>query len=104
MKYLVLTVLILAGCGKDGSNGIPGPAGQPGTPGTQVTEIQLCPGTPTYPSTFVEFAQCVNGNLYAVYSANDGFWTYLPPGTYSSNAIGSSCNFQVLSNCQVVPQ
>lgn len=82
-------------------NGAPGADGQAGAPGTLVTPVQLCQGTTTYPSTFVEEAFCVGGNLYAVYSANDGFLTEIVPGSYSSNAIGSSCGFTVGSNCQI---
>lgn len=106
MRYFILLFgLFSISCGGQGQPGqsIQGPQGSPGSPGTQIGEVQLCPGTPVYPNTFVEFAQCVDGDLYAVYSANDGFWTYLPPGNYQSNAIGSSCNFQVVFGCTVVP-
>lgn len=68
-----------------------------------ITPVQFCPNvTPTYPTTFPEVAFCIQGNLYAVYSANDGFLTLIPPGVYSSNAVGSSCTFTVLNNCQIV--
>lgn len=66
--------------------------------------VQFCPGTTVYPSIFNEVGICTNTNLYAVYSANNGFLTLIPPGTYQSNAIGSSCNFTVYPNCVVVPQ
>ncbi len=84
-----------------GPSGAPGLNGSNGTDGTTVTPVQLCPGETVYPSTFVEYAFCIQGHLYAVYSANGGFETYLPPGTYSSDAIGSSCTFTVGDNCQI---
>lgn len=99
MKKLILLTLVLAACGQP-QKGDPGPRGMDGT---IITSVQLCPGTTTYPSTFVEVAFCINNSLYAVYSANNGFLTYLPPGTYSSNAIGSACSFTVLPGCTVAP-
>src|SRR5271165_5495559 len=63
--------------------------------------VQFCPGNTTYPNEFNEVGICYMGNLYGVYSANNGFLTYIPPGYYSSNAIGSSCNFYVNSNCVI---
>lgn len=69
--------------------------------GTVITPIQFCPGTTNYPSTFVELGFCINNSLYAVYSYANGFLTEVPPGNYSSNAIGSSCNFVVLPNCVI---
>lgn len=72
--------------------------GAPGTPGSIVEPIQFCPGTPSYPSTFPEVGFDINGSIYAVYSANDGFLTLIPPGVYISNAVGSSCNFTVNTN------
>jgi len=75
--------------------------GSNGTPGTLITPIQFCPGTVSYPSVFPETGFCIQGNIYAVYSANDGFLTLLPPGVYTSNAIGNSCNFTVTANCTV---
>lgn len=90
--------------GQVGGTGPAGPQGAPGSPGlnaTPVTMIKLCPGVTTYPTVFVEYAFCIGGSLYATYSANDGFTTILPPGRYSSNAIGSSCNFIVTSGCNI---
>lgn len=89
--------------GQDGQSivGPQGPQGDPGAPGTVVTWVQFCQGTTTYPSTYIEGGFCINNNLYAVYSANNGFLVYLPPGNYSSNAINSSCSFTVLPNCQI---
>lgn len=84
--------------GKDGSNGTNGSNGSNGANGTDatpVTIVKLCPGVTTYPSTFVEVAIKVGGKLYAVYSLNNGFLTELVPGHYSSNAVGSACNFTV---------
>lgn len=75
--------------------------GSNGTNGVSPTTVQLCRGTPSYPSTFVEVAFCLNNELYAVYSQNGGFMTLIPPGQYSSNGIGSSCSFTVLSGCRV---
>jgi hypothetical protein len=79
-----------------------GSNGTNGTNATPVTVVQLCPGVTVYPSTFVEQALCINGNLYGVYSANDGFLSYLPPGTYSSDGINASCNLTIKPNCVVV--
>jgi hypothetical protein len=82
-------------------NGAPGSNGAPGTPGTIVAPVQFCTGAvSSYPSTFPEVGFCINNEIYAVYSANDGFLTGIPNGNYYSNAIGSTCNFSV-SNCSV---
>ena len=67
--------------------------------GTVISPVQFCPGTTSYPGEFNEIGFCINNNLYAVYSANSGFLTYIPNGYYTSNAINSSCNFYVNSNC-----
>lgn len=88
--------------GPSGPQGVPGEIGPEGAAG--LTTIQFCPGTPTYPSVFPEVGVCISGNLYAVYSALGGFLTLLPPGRYSSNAIGSRCSFTVFSNCEVGDQ
>lgn len=111
-----MAILALAACGKgrDGLHGelgergpkgdsgdtVVGPAGPRGADGEIAEVIQLCPGTSTY-GVFVEVALCINSKLYAVYSANGGFLTYLAPGNYASNAIGSACNLTVLPNCRV---
>lgn len=93
--------------GSDGQDGAPGatgpqgPTGPAGSPGTQITVVTLCPGVTSYPGVFVEIALCMNNNLYGVYSANGGFLTYFPPGNYSSNGIGSSCNLTIQPNCIV---
>lgn len=118
MKYSVFTLIcamVLVGCGRgpvgaagpkgdSGSQGIQGEQGIPGRDGedgedAQVSIVKLCPGVTTYPTRFVEVAFCFDGKLYGTYSANGGFSTELPPGNYSSNAIGSSCNFRVLPDC-----
>lgn len=71
--------------------------------GTIITPIQFCPGvTTTYPNTFSEVGWCVDGDLYAVYSIPNAFMTLIPPGSYTSNGINSSCNFTVGTNCMVV--
>ncbi len=121
MKYLViaLSFLFLTGCGvqvlegpagRDGATGAQGEKGDkgdqgetgaPGINGTSVTVVKLCPGTTTYPSKFVEIAFCIDNKLYATYSANGGFSTEIPPGTYGSNGINSSCNFVVGANCTI---
>lgn len=88
----------------NGSDGMPGPQGLQGDAGqdaTPVAMVQLCPGVTTYPSVFVEYAACIGNKLYGVYSANGGFLAYLPEGTYTSNAIGSSCNLTIGPNCQI---
>lgn len=87
--------------GPMGPQGTPGSQGSAGTNATPVTIVNLCPGVTTYASVFVEVAICLDNKLYGVYSSLGGFMTYLPPGNYSSNAIGSACNLTVLPNCQV---
>lgn len=86
--------------GSDGSDGAPGPRG---SNGTVISFIKLCPGYTNYPNVFIELGMCVDNKLYGVYSANNGFWTELPPGNYSSNAIGSACSLTVEANCVVLP-
>lgn len=67
-----------------------------GAPGTVITPIQFCPGvTPIYPLSFPEYGLVINGQIYGVYSQNGGFLALLPPGTYNSNAVGSSCDFTI---------
>jgi hypothetical protein len=88
--------------GKDGTNGAAGINGTNGADATPVTIVQLCPGTPSYGSVYVENAICLNGQLQAVYSANGGFLTRLTDGDYTSNGIGSACNFHV-NGCTVTP-
>lgn len=116
-KVLALTVLLsLAACapeegdrgrsGSQGQQGIQGeqgemgPRGATGADGQPAQVVPLCPGISNY-GAFVEVALCINNNLYAVYSANGGFLTYLAPGNYSSNGIGSACNLTVHNNCVV---
>lgn len=100
----------LTGCGKPGpqgstgETGAVGPSGLQGTPGADATPsymVKLCPGASSYPTVFIEYAICVQGELYGVYSSNGGFLALLPPGNYSSNAIGSACNLTVGPNCAV---
>lgn len=114
---LLLILMLITGCSPDkGDTGEPGqtvvgPVGPPGAPGNDgkdgqdanpVTMLQLCPGTTTYPSVFVEYAICLQNQLYAVYSTHGGFLALLPPGAYHSNAVGSSCNFTVIPGCGIV--
>lgn len=106
MKRFIILIVLLAGCQGQVSNGIDGsrgPKGDDGVDGTIITIVQFCPGVSHYPTTFPETGFCIDSNIYAVYSANDGFLTMLPLGNYYSNAIGSSCNFKVLDNCQTQP-
>lgn len=86
--------------GAAGSNGANGTNGTNGTNATPVSLIKLCPGTPSH-TVFVEYAICVQNQLYAVYSANGGFLTLLSPGGYTSDGIGSACNLTVAANCVV---
>jgi hypothetical protein len=79
-------------------NGVQGVAGANGTNATPVTVVQFCDAVAAYPSTFPEVGLVIGGKVYAVYSTNGGFLTYLPPGTYSSSAVGSSCNFTINPN------
>jgi len=88
--------------GADGLT-IVGPQGPQGVPGTSVTVVKLCPGNTVYPTVFVEIAFCISSKLYATYSTHGGFSTEIPPGRYSSNAVGSRCAFTVHANCQVTP-
>lgn len=87
--------------GTNGTNGTNGSNGAAGTPGTVIQSIQLCPGTTVYPSKFIEVVFCMNNKLYGVYSANDGFLSELPPGTYGSNGINASCSFVIGANCTI---
>lgn len=91
--------------GSNGNNGATGPQGVPGPAGingTVITIIQFCPGvTPIYPTIFPEVGLCINNQIYAVYSANNGFMVLVVPGAYHSNAIGSACSFTVLPNCVI---
>ena len=84
-------------------NGATGPQGIPGINAPPIRIVQFCSGTPSYPSVFPEVGFCINGEIYAVYSANDGFLAEIEPGRYESNAIGSSCSFTVLPDCVVTP-
>jgi hypothetical protein len=94
-----LTSITTSVCnGVNGSNGTNGSNGVDLTP---VTIVQFCPGTFSYPSTFPEIGLCIGNKMYGVYSANDGFMAYLPPGGYNSNGINSSCSFTILPNCGV---
>ena len=127
MKSLFLLVAIFvvltASCAKpqNGSNGAAGASGAPGqsivgpagptgasgSPGTQVIMVQFCSnaGPTAYPSTFPEYAECINGNLYAVYWDGRNAWlAEVVPGYYASTSTSAPCNFTVYANCQVVEQ
>lgn len=87
--------------GAAGINGQDGADGATGANGSSVTVVKLCPGEVSYPSVFIEYAFCIDGDLYATYSTHGGFTTKIVPGTYSSNTLGSQCNFVVGPNCEV---
>jgi hypothetical protein len=82
-------------------NGSTGQSGTNGTNGTVVTPVQFCANTTTYPTTFSEVGFCIRGNLYAVYSLNDGFLSEIVPGEYESDGVNSSCDFTVSANCVI---
>jgi len=86
--------------GATGAQGQTGATGAAGTPGTIITPVQFCQGTPSYPSTFLEYGLCIGGVMYGVYSTNGGFLAELPDGYYSSDGVGSSCNFTI-TGCTV---
>jgi hypothetical protein len=104
---LMSLAVLLSACapggptGAQGSTGSTGPQGPAGAPGTIGTPVQFCPGTTSYSGEFNEVGFCINGTIYAVYSANDGFLSEVPPGTYSSDGINASCTFTVGPNCEV---
>jgi hypothetical protein len=78
-----------------------GTNGTNGTNGSIITPVQFCTNSvTTYPSTFAEVGFCINGTLYAVYSANGGFETQVVSGEYGSDGINASCDFSV-SGCNV---
>lgn len=82
--------------GQKGDKGDPGDQGIPGVAGTRIIPIQFCVGfTPTYPYVFPEAGLIIDGIVYGVYSANDGFLAPLPPGVYMSNGINASCTFTI---------
>lgn len=84
------------------SNGSDGVAGTDGVDGTSIAPIKFCPNdAPVYPSKFPEVGFCIDTKLYAVYSTKGGFLTEIPPGTYNSDAVGSSCTFVVLTDCRI---
>jgi hypothetical protein len=98
MKKLLLITLFLISCGPQGIPGAQGPAGADLNP---ITIVQFCPGSTNYPTTFQEVGFCINNQIWAVYSLNNGFLTLIPPGAYNSNALGSNCNFVVNPNCVI---
>lgn len=76
--------------------------GSNGTNGTLVIPQQFCPGyVQSYPSTFAESGLCIGGQMYGVYSANDGFLALMPSGIYQSHGINSDCTFTLSSNCKI---
>lgn len=94
--------------GRDGQDGAPGQDGRDGRDGANGADgqparvVPLCPGVSNY-GVFVEVALCINNQLFAVYSTPAAFLTLIPPGRYSSQGVGSACNFTVLPNCQITP-
>lgn len=91
----------VGGRGPTGDDGLQGIPGLDGADGTQITIVKFCPGVTVYPTKFVEIGWCIEGSVYGTYSQNGGFSTLLPPGAYTSNAIGSSCSFTILANCGI---
>jgi hypothetical protein len=90
----------------DGTNSLilNGATGATGSPGTSVTTVQFCLNpVSSFPSTFPEVGFCINGQLWAVYSANGGFLTALPNGNYSSDGENASCTFTV-TGCTISNQ
>ena len=87
--------------GVKGDTGDQGEQGLPGRDGTVIRMVQFCPGVTVYPSKFIEVGMCVDGVLYATYSANGGFTSKIPAGSYGSQGINASCNFVVLDNCAI---
>lgn len=85
------------------SNGANGSNGTNGTDGSDATIgiVQFCSGSTSYPTTFVEVGFCINNELWAVYSENNGFLVKVPPGVYQSHGHNSSCAFIVAPNCQI---
>lgn len=77
--------------------------GHNGVDGTQVYMVQVCPsrGATIYPTSFPEFAYCIDNKLFATYwDGSHAFTAYIPPGNYSSTSP-QGCTFQVGSGCQV---
>ncbi len=70
--------------------------------GSIIKPIQFCPGTPVYPAVFPEIGFIVDSRLYAVYSIPGSFLTEILPGDYTSDAVGSRCNFRVTANYDIV--
>lgn len=110
---LATLACFVSGCGREGAQGVAGsngqsivgpagPQGSPGLNGSGVTVIKFCPGVTTYPSKFIEVGFCIGNKLYGTYSANGGFSTEIPPGSYGSNGINASCDFVVGPNCSIV--
>jgi hypothetical protein len=84
--------------GTNGTNGVNGTNGS----NAIMNMVQFCNGfTQTYPSVFAESGFCVGNDMYGVYSANGGFLAKLPPGTYGSSGINSSCTFTITPQCTV---
>ena len=86
----------------DGTNSLVS-NGAPGSNGTLATVVQFCTGNAvqSYPNVFNEIGFCINGSIYAVYSANGGFLSQMLPGGYSSDGINSSCSFTIGANCAI---
>jgi hypothetical protein len=100
--WCMMVILGLTGCGQKPKDGAPGAVGPQGTEAVSPYVVQFCPGvTAQYPSVFPESGICLSGQIWAVYSTNDGYGTLIPPGVYESTAVGSSCTFTVGPNCEV---
>jgi hypothetical protein len=82
---------------------VPGPSASPDGSFT-VDTVQFCPGyEAVYPQVFPEDGICINGSLYAILDQSNGYdyLTALPAGDYASEATGASCDFTVVSGCQI---
>lgn len=100
----VALILVAFSCGR-GEKGDKGDPGIPGLDGAQITLIQFCPNsTPTYPSIFPESAFCISNQVYAILDQGNGYdyLTIITPGAYTSQGVGSVCNFIVKENCEIV--
>lgn len=93
-------------------NGASGPVGATGPTGSQgpsgydldnLSMVQFCSGyTTTYPTSFPEFGECVNGKLYGVYwDSHNAWFAEIVPGYYASTSTSAPCNFTVGLNCAI---
>ena len=100
MRWQLLALIMLAGCGPQGPAGATGPAGPPGS---SWTPVQFCTNyTGTYSGPLPEFGFCVDGVIYATCWDGKNAWTCeVYPGNWDSTSTGAPCNFTVGPNCSV---